>query len=262
MPSPFPGMDPFVEMQEWSDFHGRFLADIADELDERAGPKYVVRYQRRVYVEQESTSRPEHREPDSAVLLAQPRTVPRGPAASGGTATLAPVSVVLPIPQERREGYLTIRDTQTLEIVTLIELLSPSNKRRRGKGRRIYLRKREEVLQTDVHLVEMDLLRGGARMPTLVPLPPHDYSVIVSRHELRPQADAYTWTLRDSMQSIPIPLLEGDADLVLDLQRLFGRRYARSHYEQTLNYSAPIEPPLTGADSEWVSQRLRDAGST
>jgi hypothetical protein len=260
MPSPFPGMDPFIEMQEWSDFHGQFLSDIADDLNERAGAKYVVRYQRRVYVEQEPPEKPQHREPDSAILLAQPREAPFDPADSGGTATLAPVSVVLPIPQARREGYLAIRDTETLEIVTLIELLSPSNKRRRGKGRRIYLRKREEVLQSDVHLVEMDLLRGGAPMPTLAPLPPHDYSVIVSRDELRPRADAYSWTLRDALPKIPIPLLEGDADLMLDLQQLFTRRYARSRYEQTLNYSASIEPPLSAADAEWVSHRLHAAG--
>ncbi|HUG92567.1 MAG TPA: DUF4058 family protein [Planctomycetaceae bacterium] len=259
MPSPFPGMDPFIEMQESSDFHGQFLSDIADDLNERAGPKYVVRYQRRVYVEQEA-ERPQHWEPDSAVLLAQPREAPFGQATGGGTATLAPVSVVLPIPQERREGYLTIRDTETLEIVTLIELLSPSNKRRRGKGRKIYLRKREEVLQTDVHLVELDLLRGGARMPTLVPLPPHDYSVIVSREELRPRADAYSWTLRDAMQKIPVPLLEGDPDLTLDLQELFARRYARARYEQTLNYSAPLEPPLSAGEAEWVANLLRAAG--
>ena len=88
MPSPFPGMDPFIEMQEWSDFHGQFLSDIADDLNERAGAKYVVRYQRRVYVEQEPPERPQHREPDSAILLAEPRETPFDPAAGGGALLL------------------------------------------------------------------------------------------------------------------------------------------------------------------------------
>ena len=166
MKSPFPGMDPFIEGQEWTDFHHALIEMISELLVPEVEPRYLVRVERRVYVEPDPDESLKHREPDSAVLLAQPRGTPFDHGVDGGTATLAPVSVVLPVPQE----------------------------------------------------------------------------------------------LRDQLPPIPIPLLAGDPEIMLDLQGLFTRRYARSGYERTLRYTAAVEPSLNADDAEWTANVLRVAG--
>lgn len=251
MPSPFPGMDPFVEPQEWGDFHYKLNAAISDALSPLVAPRYLVRAERRVYVESPGEADPLFRCPDVSVLW-------RGET-GGGTAvatepaiSLEPFQCELPIPEERREVYLLIRLQETMEVVTVIETLSPANKRVGGDGRREYLQKRDEVLHSSSHLVEFDLLRGGARLPMSCPLPPGDYYAIVSRRRRRPVADVYAWTLRDRLPTVPVPLKEGDSDVPLDLQAAFIGVYDRGRYDLSLNYSAELPTPLREEDAEWM----------
>jgi hypothetical protein len=145
-------------------------------------------------------------------------------------------------------------------VVTVLETLSPGNKRPGSDGRREYLKKREEILQSQTHLVELDLLRGGQRMPTVRPLPSADYCAIVSRSQRRPRADAYVWTIRDPLPTIPIPLNKGDPDVALDLQAVCTTVYDRARYHLSLDYSASLAPPLSEAEREWLNQR-RQSGS-
>jgi hypothetical protein len=158
------------------------------------------------------------------------------------------------MPTERRETYLVVRERATREVVTVLETLSPANKRRGGVGRREYLEKREEVLQSPSHLVELDLLREGERLPTQSRLPTGDYYAIVSRRHRRPRAEAYAWTIRDPLPTIPVPLLRGDPDVPLDLQTVFATVYARARYDLSVDYTRPLDPPLTGADAAWWQQ--------
>ena len=141
-----------------------------------------------------------------------------------------------------------------MDVITVIAVLSPGNKRANSDGRREYLRKREEVLLSDTHLVELDLLRGGARLPTLQLLPPGDYYVFVCRRQQRFQAAVYAWELRRPLPPIPVPLAETDPDAVLDLQALFTTVYARAGYDYSLNYRRTIAPPLSEGDRVWVQQ--------
>jgi len=141
-------------------------------------------------------------------------------------------------------------------VVTVIETLSPGNKRTGGDGRREYLRKREEVLGSDTHLVELDLLRGGQRLPMLVPLPAGDYYAIVSRGYRRPRAEVYAWTLRDPLPVIPVPLAKGEPDVPLDLKSAVDTVYDRARYDLSLDYTQALVPPLSEEDRKWVEERL------
>lgn len=252
MRSPFPGMDPWIENQAWEDFHPRFLGDVADELVAALRPRYVVRSERRVYVERQGGGGGSI-VADIGVARGRARRVPTRQA-TGSSA--APVELTLPMPEHRREVYLTIRERETLEMVSVIELLSPTNKRRGADGRREYLAKRATVLESPCHLVEIDLLRGGERLPMIERLPRGDYYAVVSRSERRPKAQVYGWSLRQPLPTIPIPLAGGDPDHPLELQRLFERRFERSGYDYSLDRDAPVDPPLSSSDAAWARRRL------
>lgn len=257
MPSPLPGMDPYVECQEWEDFHTRLHTALSDALSPKLEPDYVIRVERRVYVELPShgSEAAEWRRIDAAILLAEspPFDGDNGPETTASETTTTVCE--LPMPEERRETYLVIRERETLEVVTVIETLSPANKRL-GDGRREYLEKRDSVLQSRANLVELDLLRGGHRLPMVTPLPRGDYYAIVSRRPKRPQADVLAWTLRDPLPSIPIPLRGKDPDVFVELQPLFEGIYRRARYDLTLNYAASIVPPFTDEEQAWVASCL------
>jgi len=263
MPSPFPGMDPFLESQEWEDFHTTLNTVVRESLSSRLEPRYVVRVERRVYVE----SYPDDSMPpvnpsffrSDAVVLGTAETGGRTAVAAGPAATVEPFECELPMPQERREAYLVIRLQESMEVVTVLETLSPANKRPGGDGRREYLEKREVILQSTAHLVELDLLRGGLRLPTTTPLPPADYYAIVSRRQRRPKAAVYAWTIRDPLPSIPVPLKKGDPDVPLDLQAVFTTVFDRARYDLSLNYAAPLQPPLGGDEAEWLRRIVPSA---
>lgn len=251
MPSPFPGMDPFLELQEWEDFHYRFNAVISDTLSPRLAPRYLVRAERRVYVESPGEGDPLFRRPDVSVLWTGEMTGATAVAAEPDT-SLEPLEGELLMPEERRETYLLIRLQATMEVVTVLETLSPANKRAGGDGRRAYLKKRQEVIQSDTHLVELDLLRGGERLPMRRALPKGDYYAIVSRSQRRPRVSIYAWTIRDRLPTIRVPLKAGDPDVPLDLQAVFTTVYDRARYDLSVSYRVGLEPPLGNDDAEWV----------
>lgn len=249
---PFPGIDPFIESQEWEDFHTRLNTVISDLLSPSLEPKYVVRVERRVYVEHVIDDQLLSRRTDVAVLAAGSRERSDPPGSSTATAPVgSPVECLLPMPEEHREAYLVIRDREALEVVTVLETLSPANKRPHSDGQEQYLRKRDEVLQSRSHLIELDLLRGGHRLPTIGALPVADYYAIVSRVERRPRAEVYSWTLRKPAPSIPIPLQKGDSDVVLELQQAIRIVYERARYALSIDYQAPLIPALSPDDAEW-----------
>jgi hypothetical protein len=170
---------------------------------------------------------------------------------------IAPATYTLPMPQERREAFLTIRDRQNADVVTVIEVLSPTNKAPGSDGRQLYLTKRVDVLESATNLIEFDLLRGGARLPTIEPLKPADYYAFVCRSRKRPKADVYGWSLRDALPIIPVPLAADDDDVTIELQAVFTRIYDDYGYDYSVDYRTPIEPPLSAADADWVARFLK-----
>ncbi len=245
-------MDPYLEQPEfWAAVHNRLIVAIADELVDHLSPKYRVEIEQRTYFSQEDDSLFVGL-PDVAVVTR------RGLEAKPSTATLdlpgSPQKVTVPIAAEVIERYLEIRAIATGAVVTVIELLSPKNKRS-GEGRIAYERKRNQVLASATHLVELDLLRGGQPFPISGATPSH-YRILISRSHQRPVADLYAFSVRQPLPSVPMPLLPDEAEPLLDLQKLLNYVYAKGRYQTAIDYSQPPSPPLSDEDAAWAITRL------
>lgn len=242
MPSPFPGMDPFIEQQRWMGFHITLLTVVSELLVSVVRPRYFVEIGKYVY----PGSDDEEPAPDLSVVDLGAGTSGNG----GAVATLKPAIHTLPAPK-RRQAFLTLRTRDRRDVVTVIELLSPWNKTP-GDGRGEYLAKRANVLAVPANLVEIDLLRGGQRLPTKEPLASADFHAFVTRKATARTAEVYSWQLRDPLPVIPVPLAGGDPDVGLDLQRAFVTTYDRAGYDYALDYRRSIEPPLDEATERWA----------
>ena len=154
-------------------------------------------------------------------------------------------------------SWVEIRDVAGRHLVTTIEILSPWNKR--GTGRAEYLEKRRKLLHSASHLIELDLLRRGRRLPMKDRLPPGSYFVFVSRAEQRPQVQVWPIALDHPLPSIPVPLLTGDADITLDLQSALQNVYDLGGFDLVLDYSKAPPVPLRDDQAAWVAERLRAA---
>jgi hypothetical protein len=264
MPPPLPGMDPYLEHPAlWPDVHNGLIADLRNALAPQLRPRYYVALEERTYMAEPMglafVSRP-----DITVVgapTAASRHTPRGEVSPGGVATHEPVIVELPIPELVRETYLEVRLAETHAVITVLELLSPANKRF-GEGRQQYERKRLKILATSTHLVEIDLLRGGEPMAMYThgnPVASH-YSILVSRAQDRPRAMLFPFTVRDAMPSVRLPLQPDDDEPLVDLTSVLHGLYDRAGYDLRINYRAEAEPPLTGEDAVWADALLREAG--
>lgn len=255
MPSPFPGMDPFIEQQKWTSFHSRMIMELCDLLVAQLRPRYEIDPEDRIYVEsifdEPTTYRPD------VVLRTKDEEVPiKSPAVLTG-ARIEPREYAWQVPQEQLEHFVVIRHPRGGEVVTVIELLSPSNKRTGSDGRREYMKKRNELLGSQVSLVEIDLLLGGLRLPTRPPLRPStDYCCYISRaRQFRVQV--FEWSMRNPMPVVTIPLAQGDADTDLDLQHAFNAVYERGAYAEMLDYQEPLALPLRDPDATWIAALLQ-----
>jgi Protein of unknown function (DUF4058) len=241
-------MNPYVEQDAfWQDFHLEFLPALRGRLVAQVRPKYIVMLDEHLYV-QELPHEPRRLVGRSDVSLA----VTRKPMARhvAGVGTLeAPTQVRIPVQEVRRVPFLEVRDRLGRELITVVELLSPANKRG-GADREQYVAKREQLLQSAAHFVEIDLVRGGRPMP-LEKRPKCDYSVLVSRAESRPAAGFWPIRLRQRLPIIPIPLLSADPDARIDLQEILHHVYDVAGYEDFI-YAGRPEPQLSLKDATWV----------
>ncbi|MCY2988823.1 MAG: DUF4058 family protein [Planctomycetota bacterium] len=253
MSSPFPGMNPYLEQEDvWEDFHGRFIPLAAEWIGAQIEPAYIVKMGVNVYI----------REPpyEQRVLLGRPDVMvadrqPARPAAGGSATIEAPAYArIIPAVDICREPYLEICDRQSRQVVTALELLRPTNKRP-GPDREQYLHKRRQFFQARVNLVELDLLRGGPRLP-LEDLPACDYYALVARPEEHPRAAVWPIRLRDALPTIPIPLRPPDDDARLDLQAVLQRVYDAAGYRHYVYEGSP-KPPLPKADQAWAAELAR-----
>lgn len=258
MGSPFPGMDPFLEDSAfWADFHQRFTNYWCEAIADRLPSNYEAALGEKIHLERRHVRHREIRYADVGVVRRVRRSKPLARAASGA-ATLEPVSVPLLVMEEVRETFIEIRQLPGRELVAVLELLSPGNKVNPGRGD--YLTKRNALLRQPIHLVELDLLVGGHRLPTEVPLPTGDYYAIVARSERRPHGDSfgevigdvYAWTVRQRLPVIPIPLLAPDPDIHVDLQDVLTTAYDRGRFAKRLNYGRPPKARWAKSDLTWV----------
>jgi hypothetical protein len=263
MRSPFPGMDPFVEsFGLWEDFHSKLIGEMERSLSSLVPDRYVVRTGERAYVAIGDSSGDGGHEFLPDVVLASTR----GPEAGGpsapanpvaGEPEAAPVLMQALFQAEYREVFLEIHQTDPMRrLVTGIELLSPSNKRRGTKGWRLYDRKRQVYLRGLAHFVELDLLRRGRRMPMAGRWPDSPYYLLVCRKQEAPRCSVWPAHFLRPLPPLPIPLAAPDPDITLALQPLVEAVYARSHYDRDIDYHRPLHPPLCPTDAAWLEQRL------
>lgn len=255
MPSPFPGMNPYLEAPgRWQEFHDRLIVAIADDLSPRLRPKYRAAVELRVYEDAN----------DGLNLVGRPgTTVFQGisgaeptDALPSGVATVEPVMVEVPLPEEIRERYLEIREVASGEVVTILELLSPSNKRS-GKGRSQYEEKCLKILGSCIHLVEVDLIRSFTPLPVRGTVQPSPYRIPVSRSHQRPQAALYPFGLSDRIPAFPLPLKQDEPEPIVDLQSLLHQVYDRAAYDLEIDYTQNSVPSLKGEDAIWADELLK-----
>lgn len=257
MPSPFPGMDPYLEDPAvWLDFHESFITYCRDAIIANLPDQYDARIEERITLERISDAEAQLFRADVAVSTASGKPSERPQtAARGGVLTLEPVTVPLLILDEIHESQVHIVRRADRKLVTVVELLSPTNKS--GDGKHEYRAKRNALLRTRVNLVEIDLLVGGERPPFRRPHPNHHYCVFVSRGNQRPDCDVFTWSVREPLPTIPIPLEAPDPDMILDLADLFRIAYERGRYERSLHYTEQPGAPLDAGTLGWARDLLK-----
>ena len=264
MPTPFPGMDPYLEHPGlWPDVHNGLIAELRNTLAPQLRPRYYVALEERTYLAEPAglafVSRPDITVVGSPTPAAS--RISPGEASSMGMATLEPVIVELPMPELVRETYLEVRLAQTHAVIAVLELLSPANKRP-GEGRQQYERKRLQVLTTCPHWVEIDLLRGGEPMAvdTRGQNIASHYRILIGRAEQRPRAMLLPCNVRHLIPSFRLPLQPGDDEPLVDLNHLLHLLYGGAGYDLRINYQSPTDPPLEEEEAMWANGLLQAAG--
>ena len=257
MSSPFPGMDPYIETPElWSDFHNNLASEIQAHLNRLIQPHYFARLTPYVTYEVVEVGQVHGVRPDVGVWQLQ--TLPGGSQASTATITPAPVESLVTLEIPLRLHRVEIRATASQQLVTVVEILSPVNKRPSHDAYLAYQRKRRDILRSEVHLLEIDLLRGGERPPLARPVPVAPYYVVLSRANRRPTVEVWPIQLADRLPVLPVPLREPDPDTPLDLEAAVVSVYERGAYATQIDYQQPPPPPaLPKPEADWLEVLLR-----
>jgi hypothetical protein len=246
-------MDPYLELPAyWSDFHFTFINYWREAIADVLPPEYEAALGERVYLVEHDPEARRLGYPDVAVTEGERSAAP--PSRPASAATLEPVTIPLTILEGPRETYIEILHQPDRRLVAALELLSPANKEQ--PGRTEYLAKRQALLRQDVHLVELDLLLGGLRLPLQKPLPPADYYYFLSRADRRPDCQVYSWTLRDPLSTLPLPLRAPDPDVFINLATVFTTAYDRGRFRRRLPYQGPVPVFFLEATRLWVESML------
>jgi hypothetical protein len=258
MPNPFPGMNPYLEDPAlWPGFHTLLIAEITRLLQPLLNARgYYANSDERVWLAES----PRTFFPDVGVV--------ESPKRRRQTSDIAVMEVDEPLHLksleiEGRERFLEIFDSSGNQLVTSIEVISPSNKSH-THGRELYLRKQRELRVAAVNLVEIDLLRAGLHVmdvprPLLNAIPGWSYVVHIGRVNAA-DYEVYAINLREALPKVRIPLKASDPDVALDLQAAVNAAYQVGPYNLRMNYSRPPDPPLDAENERWAEELLRSKG--
>jgi hypothetical protein len=255
-------MDPYLESELFQEFHETLANAIRAQLMARVRPKYVALLARRYTLDLPAVTLFDA--PMTRIFYPDVHVVER-PGAAAAPARAASAVVDEPLAELPSIFGLPhlgveIRDVAERRLVTAIEILSPANKYAAGYDQ--YVHRRIELFKTETHLLEIDLLRQGWRIPLEGELPPAHYYVYLSRTQRRPNTQIWPVQLRQRLPRVPVPLLAPDPDVALDLQAAVDACFALVGYELLLDYTREPPPPeLNAEDRAWVSERLRAAGA-
>ena len=255
MPSPFPGMDPYLEGYLWPDVHSALASKIRQQLTPLLRPKYTARLE--VYLAEDPFPEGEIGilYPDVEVL--ERPVAQRTELAVGDTLTITPPRLCLPVPQSVsvRITNVEIRDVAQNRLITSIEILSPVNKREPGLT--AYRQKRRRIYQAGVHLLEIDLLRRGARPFAQPRLPEVPYCIALTRAQAN-QVELWPIALPTVLPVVPVPLKAPDRDVPLDLQAALRSIYDEAAYDLSVDYGHPPPPPaFSEAEANWVQAQAQ-----
>ena len=256
MPSPFPGMDPYLEGDLWPDVHATLIPVIRAAVVAGLPSGYVANLDQYVWLADGDEGEPIRRGKPDVFTSESPSARTRGRPSI--TLTLPTARVRHPA-RRRRRRKLAIRllDAADRRVVTVIELLSPSDKLPKADRER-YLLKRDEYLAAGANLVELDLLRRGLRVPMGEPDPPDaDYYFMVTRAAEYPDADVWAFTVRDAIPVFAVPLKPEDPPVPLDLRTCLDQAYDGAGYQDQIDYTEPAVPPLRPADAVWAADLLK-----
>lgn len=255
MPSPFPGMDPYLEDPTlWPDVHQRLIAYISEDLQSQVLPKYITRIGERIEISELGKGY----YPD-AMIVQPPGSTARSISEPGVLVADKPL-VLRYLDPERRVPYIKIVYRSTGDVVTVIEVLNPANKN--GVGRKQYLQKQDDLFTTQVNLVEIDLL-SLENTPTIagkaisVTPPKSRYVVSVSRLQAPADFEFYFFGLQDRLPRCGIPLRAADPDVVLDLPSVFARCYAVGRYDLLIDYTKLPPVSLNESEAAWIHTHLK-----
>ena len=256
MPSPFPGMNPYLEKASiWEDFHQNITIEIQSRLSPSLRPRYYAAVVPRVtYEEIVIEDKPRNIKPDVSIFRVSEQLAVAVPVA------LPPAPVIGAIRQELPVNQYTIeiRETEEGTLVTAIEILSPVNKRPGHEAYLEYHEKRRALFRSAAHLLEIDLLRAGRRPPLETPWPDSPYAISLSRRERRPNIEIWPLRLQDPIPPIPVPLRAPDPDVPLEIGAAIHAIYDRAGYDLRIDYTQPPpKPDLPQSDAEWVASCLR-----
>lgn len=262
MTTPFPGMDPYLERADlWPDVHNRLIASLADVLAPQLAPRYYVSVEERTYISENKES-PFAGRPNLGIVQRKWRET--GPTLMPTTTNVAvaePLFVNLPVLDYVRETFLEVRAADSERVTTVIEILSPANKRF-GAGREQYEQKRLDVLGTMAHLVEIDLLRAGQRMFIWEDQIESHYRILISRSYHRPSAELYPFDVRDPIPNFILPLQRWrqvqEPEPIVQLGAVLHALYERAHYNLRVDYGKKPTPRLSKEDAAWSDKLLRE----
>jgi len=258
-------MDPYIESRGlWGDFHTKLIGDLERTLAAALPERYFVSTGERSYIvlvgEDGKVAHPFL--PDVGIRSSEP--VPVGGQSATATAVAEPQTASTPVQMQAfvdehfRENFIEIYEAEPEErLVTCIEVLSPSNKRPNTEGWDIYQRKRNTLLLGAANFVEIDLLRGGQRMPMLSRWPNSPYYILMCRRRRAPYCTAWPAYFRERLPVVTVPLDDPDPDIKLDLQPMVEAIYERSRYSRRIDYSRALNPPCAAEESAWLADQLR-----
>jgi uncharacterized protein DUF4058 len=223
-------MNPYLEdPYHWPDFHASFLVALRAAINVVLPERYVALLDRHVWGHDSDTQ----------------------------TNVALGISVV----QNKGNVYIRLFDRERRRIVTVLELLSQSNKEP-GRDRDAYLAKRNGYLASETNLVEIDFLRGGQRSLLGDPAPPQtDYYALVCRATEAPKAGLWPFSVRERIPPLHVPLLPNDVSPTVDMKPCLDRAYDECQFTKVLDYSEPPVPPLREPDATWSRELLANRGN-
>lgn len=256
MPSPFPGMDPYLEGNLWPDVHNALAYKIRQLLTPKLRPRYAARLEIQVLEDDDPEAELGIMYPDVEVVLKHgqraesslPKLLPAGPSFSTGVSP--PLVIPLLPTMQFRYASIEIRDSAQNMLITTIEILSPVNKR--GRHLQDYREKRQKLFQAGVHLLELDFVRRGTRPYSHPRIPKTPYLVTLTRAKAT-AAEVWPIGLRDTLPTVLVPLRTPDPDVSLPLQDVIEAIYEDAGYDVTIDYDQPPPPPpLSKDDLAWL----------